>query len=148
MLAYLLKFVGSVKKKERKKNAEVILWLKRSACIDLHASICRSHPLVVCKCEHYNSTKVGTREICMIHVPEEIKLLKLPSLLMTSRMAIVGRTCPRKQIRGSASCIVTWNTWRFSMGYYSVLVWDYTLVRRCTPRRRSKQFSGKIKWKK
>jgi hypothetical protein len=56
----------------------------------------------------------------MIHIAEEIKLLKLPNnrLLM---MATVGRACPCKQIRGSASCMVTWNTWRFSMGYYSIL---------------------------
>jgi hypothetical protein len=56
----------------------------------------------------------------MIHIAEEIKLFMLPSnrLLMTSRPATVGRACPRKHIRGSASCLVTWNTWRFSAEYF------------------------------
>jgi hypothetical protein len=56
----------------------------------------------------------------MISIVEEMKLLMLPSnrLLMTSRLATVGRACPRKHIRGSASCLVTWNTWRFSVGYF------------------------------
>jgi hypothetical protein len=59
----------------------------------------------------------------MIHTAEEIKLLMLPSnrLLMTSRLATVGRACPRKHICGSTSCLVTWNMWRFSVGYFSVL---------------------------
>jgi hypothetical protein len=52
----------------------------------------------------------------------EIKLLMLPSdrLLMTSRLATVGRAYPRKHIRGSASCLVTWNMWQFSVGYFSI----------------------------
>jgi hypothetical protein len=45
----------------------------------------------------------------MIHIVKEIKLLLLLSnrLLMTSRLATVGQTYPRKHIRGSASCLVT-----------------------------------------
>jgi hypothetical protein len=44
----------------------------------------------------------------------------LPSnrLLVTSRQATVGRACPRKHIRGNASCLVMWNTWKFSVGYF------------------------------
>jgi hypothetical protein len=43
----------------------------------------------------------------MIHIAEEIKWLMLPSnlLLMTSRLATVGRACPRKHMRGSANCL-------------------------------------------
>jgi hypothetical protein len=36
----------------RRKNAEVISWLKRSACIDRHVRFYRCHPLVVYKREH------------------------------------------------------------------------------------------------
>jgi hypothetical protein len=56
----------------------------------------------------------------MISIVEEIKLLMLRSdhLLMTSRLATIGQTCPRKHIRGSASCLVTWNTWKFSLRYF------------------------------
>jgi hypothetical protein len=59
----------------------------------------------------------------MIHIAEEIKLLMLPSnrLLTTSRQAAVGQTCPHKLIRGSASCLVTWNTRRLSVGYFPML---------------------------
>jgi hypothetical protein len=59
----------------------------------------------------------------MIHFTEEIKLLMLPSnrLLIISRLATVGRACPRKHIHGSASCLVTWNIWRFSDGYFLIL---------------------------
>jgi hypothetical protein len=59
----------------------------------------------------------------MIHIIKEIKLLMLPSnrLFMTSRLATVGRARLRKHIRGSASCLVTWNMWRFSVGYFSIL---------------------------
>jgi hypothetical protein len=59
----------------------------------------------------------------MIRIAGEIKLLMLPSnrLLMTSRLATVGWACPRKHIRGSASCLVMWNMWRFSVGYFSIL---------------------------
>jgi hypothetical protein len=56
----------------------------------------------------------------MINIVEQIKLLMLPSnrLLMTSRLTAVGQACPRKHIRGSASYLVTWNTWKFSVGYF------------------------------
>jgi hypothetical protein len=59
----------------------------------------------------------------MIHIAEEIKLLMLPSnhLLMMSRPATVGQTYPCKCIRGSASCLVAWNTWKFSVRYFSIL---------------------------
>jgi hypothetical protein len=51
----------------------------------------------------------------MIHIAAEIKLLMLSSnrLFMTSRLATVGRACPRKLIRESTSCLVTWNTWKY-----------------------------------
>jgi hypothetical protein len=56
----------------------------------------------------------------MIHIVEEIKLLMLPSdrLLVTSRLANVGRAYPRKHIRGNARYLVAWNTWMFSVGYF------------------------------
>jgi hypothetical protein len=68
----------------------------------------------------------------MNSIAGEIKLLMLPSnrLLMTSQLPIVDRACPRKHIRGSASCLVTWNTWRFSVGYFPRLD---KLVRYRTP---------------
>jgi hypothetical protein len=58
----------------------------------------------------------------MISIVEEIKLLMLPSnrLLMTSRLAAVGRACPRKHIRGNARYLVTWNIEQFSVGYFSI----------------------------
>jgi hypothetical protein len=66
--------------------------------------------------------------ILLIHIVEEIKLLMLPSdrLLMTSRLATVGRACPRRRIRGCAHCLVTWNMWRFIVGYFSKL---YTVMK-------------------
>jgi hypothetical protein len=55
----------------------------------------------------------------MIHILE-IKLLMLPSdrLLVTSRMATVGRAYPLKHIRGNPRYLVMWNMWRFSVGYF------------------------------
>jgi hypothetical protein len=58
--------------------------------------------------------------IWVIHIVVEIKLLMFSSnrLVMASRLITVGRAYPRKHVRGSASCLVTWNTWRFSVGYF------------------------------
>jgi hypothetical protein len=58
--------------------------------------------------------------IWVIRIVEEIKLLMLPSnrLLMTSRLATGGQTYPRKHIRGSASCRLTW---KFPFVYFSRL---------------------------
>jgi hypothetical protein len=59
----------------------------------------------------------------VVRIVEMIKFLMLPSnrLLMTSRLATVGRACRRKHIRGNTRYFVTWNTWRFSVGYFSIL---------------------------
>jgi hypothetical protein len=59
----------------------------------------------------------------MIRIVEEIKLLMLPSdrLLMTSRLATVGRACPRKHIRGNVRYLVAWTIKQFSVGYFSIL---------------------------
>jgi hypothetical protein len=61
--------------------------------------------------------------IWVIRIVEKIKLLMLPSnrLLMTPRLATVGRAYPRKHIRGNARYLVTWNVKQFAVVYFSIL---------------------------
>jgi hypothetical protein len=56
----------------------------------------------------------------MIHVVEEIKILLflVNHMVMTSRLAKVGQTYPRKHIRGNVRYLVTWNTKQFTVGYF------------------------------
>jgi hypothetical protein len=58
--------------------------------------------------------------IWIIHIVEEIKLLLMLSnrMVMTSRLATVCRTYPRKHVRGNVRYLVTWNIKQFTVGYF------------------------------
>jgi hypothetical protein len=82
-----------------------------------------THPTILFLCPYAITAQIRYFGIWVIRIAEEIKFLMLPSnrLLVTSRLAIVGRAYPRKHIRGNPRYLVTWNTWRFSVGYFPKL---------------------------
>jgi hypothetical protein len=55
----------------------------------------------------------------MIHVGE-IKLLLLLGnrMVMTSQLATVGQTYPRKHVCGNTRYLVTWNIKQFTVGFF------------------------------
>jgi hypothetical protein len=67
--------------------------------------------------------------IWMIHVVEEIKLLLLLSnrMVMTSRLATIGQTYPRKHIRGYVRYLATWNIKQFTNVFVHELLLGYEM---------------------
>jgi hypothetical protein len=66
---------------------------------------------------------IFSREIWMIHVVEEIKLLLLLGnrMVMTSWLATVGQTYPRQHIRDIVRYLVAWNIKQFNVAYFPTL---------------------------